>query len=420
MNLKQKIIWIIFIGLGVVSLYAQTDSQKTILKKLLSVNPEVQASDLKVKASNETIKTAGVLPDPKLELATSISPVETRNGPIENQLMLGQMFPLWGKLSRQQKLAVISRDMIIQNNRQTRLSVIQQFEIALANYNRITHSLKILDRYAKELESFQKIALTQYSTGQGLTQHPILKLQIEQTRVHTKTNDLNSQLESVWQSINRLFAGNLDSAEMASIEWQNLTDLTLTNWLDQANAGNPALASAKLRTEMTTVSRELSQKQNLPDLTAGLTYSVIGPTDLPGSVSPGKDAIGVKFGLNLPVWFKRNKARVEAAKKSEQSAAVHYQDTQNRVDESIRSIVADLRETRETVALYENRLIPEAEQMQASAFAGYKTGKISFLDLLDSERMVVTLRLDYEKTLAKEKIGEANLRKAAGQLEGEN
>ncbi|MFQ6614970.1 MAG: TolC family protein, partial [Fidelibacterota bacterium] len=179
----------------------------------------------------------------------------------------------------------------------------------------------------------------------------------------------------------------------------------------------PALNSIRIQETIATLKRELNEKQNLPDLTTGITYSIVGPTTLNGAVSQGQDALGVKVGFNLPIWFKRNKARVEAARQTERAVQVKAMDVENKITESVESILADLDQIDATVDLYSNRLIPEADQMLSSAYAAYKTGKISFLDLLDSERMVVNLRLDYEQVVAQQRIGESNLRKAVGLLE---
>ena len=46
--------------------------------------------------------------------------------------------------------------------------------------------------------------------------------------------------------------------------------------------------------------------------------------------------------------------------------------------------------------------------------SAYETGKISFLDLLDSQRMVVNVRLDFEGTIAKREIAKAKMLKIAG------
>jgi len=57
--------------------------------------------------------------------------------------------------------------------------------------------------------------------------------------------------------------------------------------------------------------------------------------------------------------------------------------------------------------------------MLSSAYAAYETGRISFLDLLDSERMSVNLQLEYERVKSKQLIVEANLNQTIGILESQ-
>ena len=52
--------------------------------------------------------------------------------------------------------------------------------------------------------------------------------------------------------------------------------------------------------------------------------------------------------------------------------------------------------------------------MLSSAYSAYETGKISFLDLLDSQRMVVRVRLDFETVEAKRRIASAKMLKNIG------
>ena len=386
------------------------------IQTLLQVNPEVKAAILRVKAQKEANKISGVLPDPKFELTTAFAPVETRNGPIENQFMLGQKFPLWGKLSRQEKIAVKNHNLAELILLKTELKVVNEFETNLAKLHRIQNSLIILDNYIKELESFRKIALSQYSTGKGLTQHPILKLQIEQTLIRSKTNDLQAELETVNQSLNRLFDGVMDSTFIMNSRVRNLLE-GLSNYWSLGINSNPEFLASMVNEEIATLKRELNEKLNYPDLTTGITYTVVGPTELGGAVSSGKDALGVKIGINLPLWFKRNRARVESARQMELSVREKTLDIKNRLEAKVESLSKDLDEINETISLYQNRLIPEVEQMLSSAYAAYETGRISFLDLLDSERMAVNLQLEFERVKSKQLIVEANLNQTIGILE---
>jgi outer membrane protein TolC len=45
--------------------------------------------------------------------------------------------------------------------------------------------------------------------------------------------------------------------------------------------------------------------------------------------------------------------------------------------------------------VYQNGVLPQAEQSLEAARIGYQAGKVDFLNLIDSERTLLDLRLEY-------------------------
>lgn len=409
-----------FIGmLSIQLLWGQIGPQTARIDTLLAFNRGIQSARATYQSIEAESRASGVLPDPMLEVTTSLSPIQTRNGPVENQIMLAQKFPLWGKLKRQRAIAEIKRDIAYQNYQNTVVSTVYQMQEIWANYQKLNQSLAILATYSDELESFRKVALTHYSTGQGDTQHPILKLQIEQSLIQSKTNMLQSQLDGTIHHLQALFDGHFVPDSAAFGVFVPNSKVSEEDWLNLAKRVNPMLQMKQSQEQIAALMTDLNQKQNYPDLTAGLSYSMVGPTNLGGAVESGKDAIGVKVGLNLPIWFNRNKARVQASEINQTATQENTAETWNQIQATILAQLQDLAEIEQTYSLYENRLIPEAKQMLASAYSAYQTGKISFLDLLDSERMTFNVRMEFENVKASRNIAAAKLYRAVG-LVGSN
>ena len=77
------------------------------------------------------------------------------------------------------------------------------------------------------------------------------------------------------------------------------------------------------------------------------------------------------------------------------------------VDLAIRTVGLELQTVVEQIALYENALLPQAEQALRSTEEAYSTGTTGVLDLLDSDEVLLEVRLglarletDYMKALA--------------------
>ena len=370
----------------------------------LEVNREVLAAEKAYQAAKEKIKVSGVLPDPMLETSFSINSIETRNGPIENQIMLGQKFPLWGKLSRERNIEKIRASISGLNLDKTKVKISFLLRKGIADYFKLSESLKILEQYKIELESFQNAAQSQYANGIGLTLHPIIKLQIETALVEGKINAIESSLEQSIDDLQIIFDGQF-STDLIGEKFQlKLISKSDQYWINLANKYNPSFAISQANIAIASDKHKLAKQKRYPDLTAGLTYSIVGPTALGGAPSSGTDALGVKVGINLPLWFKKNKAQVKSASYNLQQQENILSDIWNNVEYNILSTLKELIEIKETYIIYDERLIQGTEQMLSSAYSAYETGNISFLDLLDSVRMGVKIKLEFAAVKSKQNI----------------
>ena len=90
----------------------------------------------------------------------------------------------------------------------------------------------------------------------------------------------------------------------------------------------------------------------------------------------------------------------------------------NRLTDDVNLAVAQARaeadESDQTVRLYEQTLLPAAEQNVKSIQPSYTTGKTPFLNLIDAERSVVELRDRYYEATADAFRRRAALERAVG------
>ena len=139
--------------------------------------------------------------------------------------------------------------------------------------------------------------------------------------------------------------------------------------------------------------------------------NVGGRNDPAGRLAPppdnGKNIYNFSVSLNLPFSRRKYDAGVLQATEELQASREGYRDVVNETERSIRSIQFHLQTLQEQLSLFESTLLPQAEQSLRSAEAAYTTGQLGVLDLLDSERVLLDVRLglskldsDYMKSLA--------------------
>ncbi len=143
----------------------------------------------------------------------------------------------------------------------------------------------------------------------------------------------------------------------------------------------------------------LAKKDYYPDLTIGTNYIEID--DGPLTVSDnGKDALNVMFSINIPIWRNKLSAQVKSASENIRSQKSRYQAVLNQTFFEVKNYYFKIKTARETFDLYQNALVPQAEQSLRSAEASYITGAVNFLDLLDAERILLKVQFGHWKAFA--------------------
>jgi outer membrane protein TolC len=128
----------------------------------------------------------------------------------------------------------------------------------------------------------------------------------------------------------------------------------------------------------------------------------------------GKDAMGILASINLPIWYHKVRAGVDEARLKEMQARAAYARQEDSVIFEVQDAYVNLESLFEQWRLYRDTLIPQAIQSRDSSEAAYETGKLTFLELLDSERFLLTVRYGYAKARSEYWVALARMERALG------
>ena len=381
----------------------------------LEHNPGIQSAHARWQSAREEATIAGSWPEPSLNFTQFLEPIETRNGPQQQQIGLNQMIPLWGTSGLKQNVALLKAEKAEQDYKAARIALVSQVKSVWADLHWIDQSLETIREYQDLLETFRDIAETRYATGKGM-QTSVLKAQVEQTNLEEKLLNFGEMRVHSARKLNSLLnrpvhAEVLEDPKL-DIPQITISEEQLIQLLGEQRQDLQGLRSL-IEANRTMVS--LAGKKNLPSLGLGVNYITVGePSISMGAPEAGADGLALMAKIDLPLWFGANKSRVEQAKLQLASTQYTYADVRNAAEAEVRSGYFKIVQTMKSLDLYRDRLIPEAEQTLNSALAAYKTGSISFLDLLDSQRMIVQFTLNYYKEQAAYIKAVASLESAVG------
>jgi outer membrane protein TolC len=140
-----------------------------------------------------------------------------------------------------------------------------------------------------------------------------------------------------------------------------------------------------------------------------LFYAAIGTPDVAQPPpNAGDDAIGVQAGMTIPLWFGKNKGRVNRARAEMKKAKAAKTTRINETNTQIRSFYFRLENARRLTELYHKELLPQAARAMEIAETWFREGQSSFSDFIETQAVwynfqlaLARARADYGKNLAR-------------------
>ncbi|HSL18634.1 MAG TPA: TolC family protein [Methylomirabilota bacterium] len=374
------------------------DTVRALVTEVLERNPRLAALRAEAAAAEQKAPQVAALPDPVAALTLYLQTPETRVGPQQAMVSLSQRFPWFGTLGLREQAAV--------HDALARALEVEALRLELVTETRrLAHELAYLGAEASivaqerdTLAHFEELARARYATGVGLGQ-AVVKIQGEITRADTRLLRIAQRRLGLLAELDAL-RDRPDRAPGDSFEVPHVHGAPLdADALGlEAAANRPETAAARARIEAAAARVELARKAYGPDVTAGLTYSLVGRRDdAAGELNPpeddGQDVLGVSAAVSLPIWRGKLAAGVEEATETRLAAEQSLRSTIAAIRTTVGDLAARIPLLQEEVELFGSLMLPQAEEALDSALAGYSAGSHGALDLLDSERVLLQVRI---------------------------
>jgi outer membrane protein TolC len=234
------------------------------------------------------------------------------------------------------------------------------------------------------VRSIETVAETLYATGAN-SQADVLKAQTETTMLKQKLLEAQALENTLKATLNKLIHRRADSP-LGEVVLPPETEFpgNIEALFALAAANHPEIKAAQAQTERYELEKQLMAKESLPDYRIGLEYRDLGVND---------DMLMFTLSVELPVWRSKLHAGVREAEKMRTASDAARQAAQSRVAFDLQEAYFKLQTATRSLALYRSKLIPQAEARFAAGEAGYRMGKVTFIDLLESERFLLGAKM---------------------------
>ncbi|MGG7468013.1 TolC family protein [Chryseobacterium arthrosphaerae] len=351
-----------------------------------------------VSMTEAAIQTAGMFPDPQLEVETSNNGVNKNMGYVYGT-SIGWTLELGGKRKARINLA----------KNQSELSKIQLQDFfrnlradASLGYIDALRSKAMLE---VQQDSYQNILQLAKSDSIRYRLGTISLVTSKQSKLEAASllNEVYQAESAEQQSLTNLavflsdhrFTGrNVDGDFNAFNRDFNIDDLILQALNERAD-----LLAAKQNTQVAKSQISLEKANRVLDL--GISAGAEHHTEATNEIAPSPTVNAVKLGLSIPLKFSnRRNAGLKIAEMAHSQAEVEYQQIEQGIRAEVMQAYQQYSATQKQVKQFHNGMLTEAKSILEGITYSYKRGESSILEVLNAQRTYNGIRKDYYQALA--------------------
>lgn len=361
---------------------------RDVLGLALMGNPELAGYSWAVRAAEARALQAGQIPNPEIEMELEqfggVGEAAGFDG-AEAALRLGQVLEIGGKRGKRIQVALLERDLEGWDYEAKRLDVLSEatsaFISVLANQERLiiaeeSHRLSqtVLDVVSERVEAGKVSPLEK---TRAAVEAASAAIEVERVR-----NDLEASrtiLAAVWGGEGARF-GEV-RGDLARVE--EIT--SLENLMSRAGQG-PELARYGTQIDLHRAVLDMEKSLRIPDIELGAGVA--------REIESGIDTYILALGFEIPV-FDRNQGGIREAECQLARAQQERRATKMSVAAEIARAYRSLATSYVEAMSLEATVLPGAERAFEATGEGYRQGKFTYLDVLDSQRTLFEVRAQY-------------------------
>lgn len=392
---------------------AKTVELSALINEALKSNPQILSAYNNWIAQEYKIKQAASLPDPTASFSYFGESVETKVGPQETKYGFSQKIPFPGKLKLKSQTESKHAQMLKQKYNDLERQIVREVKFVYYDIFWVDKAIQINEGEKSILESLEKVVQKKYEAN--LTpQQDVIKVQVELSKLIDRLFLLRQNRRSLVAKTNSLLdrpkgkklARTSVEAREFGYELEKLHEI--------AQSSSQQLQIASLDIERTEYEKSLAKLDYFPDFTFGFDYIQVGDgtTTL---ANDGQDAWMGRVMVNVPIWFGKLRAKLNEKERKLEAKKYSYKDTENAIIFEVEDLYFKITTYKNIISLYETALLPQTEQSFQAAKTAYETGRVDFLNWLDSEKTLLQTRLAYYKTIVDYQKSIAYLERVVGQ-----
>jgi len=353
-------------------------------------NPGLKAAFEEWKAALEQIPQAQALPDPKFTYGYFIERVDTRQ-----QAGIMQEFPWFGKIEARTDAATAAVKASQRRYEARKLELFSQVKDVFYEYAYLANAIRIATDNVELMRHFEEVARARYVTAAAA--HPdIIRAQIEVAKLEDEKIALERLRVPTVARVNAVLNRPADEPlPWPEVEPNRPAEVDRAELVAMLGQRNPELQAMGFDVERLGREVDLAKRSYYPDIGVGVEWM-----DMDGDAMSDNDEVLLGVELNLPIWRRSYRAGEQQARAAARRARYEKSQLENDLIERAERALYEFDDSGRKLRLYEEVLVPKAEELVGASETAYTVGTIDFLSLIDAQQTLLQYRLQRERVYA--------------------
>jgi cobalt-zinc-cadmium resistance protein CzcA len=380
----------------------QTLTLEQAIEKALQQNAGMRAGQYEIEIQRSLRKTAGDLGKTQL----SYTGGQYNSVYSDNQFSLSQSIPFPTTIARQSALA---RARTVNSEMQwavTRNELIYEVKTTYYQLAFVQERYRLLQEQDSLYASFARASGLRYKTGES---NLLEKATAESALYEVRT--LLTQQEGDIRIYQNQLQTLLNTPEPVGMATRGLTKRAFNpDTLPSPSLltpSSPTLALARQQVEVSRRNQELERAQLLPEFTLGyFNQSLIGFQNTSGTAGAPEQYFdartrftGFTVGISIPLWFRPQVARIQAAGLGQKVAQAQAELAQKTWQGQYTQALEQYRKYQQSVKYYEENALPQVELILQNARKAFRGGEIGYVEYLQGLNRALSIRSTYLEIL---------------------
>ncbi|MGE5734576.1 MAG: TolC family protein [Acidobacteriota bacterium] len=377
----------------------------------LTANPEIRLLTRRIAVAEAKTKTAGSREDPEFMYRGWGTPLQRPwdLNQTQHMFMYSQSLPGPGKRALRAEVANGHGDIAKAQLEAKKREITAQVRKAYYDLLRNQDELMLHDQQATLAKQGLEQARIKYVVGK-VPQQDVLKAQVALTKLVEHLVMLQEEASMTAARLNTLLGR--DPATSIAVEGKYAPPASIPSLLDLeriALDNRPELTAATAAIRQSEAGKKLADKGYSPDYNLSAGYMLMPQG------SQYRNTYMAELSVTLPRLNKgRHEAEISEAQAEISAQQAEYEYQRSFVFQQIQEALVKAQSAKRLVDLYRSTLRPQAEAALKSAVSAYQTDRTDFLNLLESQNIIVEVELNYYRAAADLETTMADLELATG------